>query len=111
MDAEESMQSTKAKEEHAIATYGCSKCSRTYLVAGEIVADPILCGCGNSLTPRALTRGVYALASSVADDVRATSPGRDAPGRDAPERDLGYGASHGYAPGHEGPSGPGDTPA
>jgi hypothetical protein len=27
------------------------------------------------------------------------------------EPDSGYGASHGYAPGHGGPSGPGDVPA
>jgi hypothetical protein len=26
-------------------------------------------------------------------------------------RDVGYGPSHGNAPGHEGPSGPGDAPA
>jgi hypothetical protein len=27
------------------------------------------------------------------------------------ERDEGYGQSHGYGPGHEGPSGPGDAPS
>ncbi len=27
------------------------------------------------------------------------------------EKDLGYGGSHGYGPGHGGPTGPGDVPS
>jgi len=79
--------------------------------------------CGASLRPATADDGLYAVRReppSVAKEseaaARATtleprdSDARDASSDDDTERDDGYGASHGYPPGHSGPSGPGDAP-
>ena len=44
---------------------------------------------------------------------RASAANGDKPAekRENQEKDKGYGESHGYPPGHSGPSGPGDAPA
>jgi len=128
LNVEDVMKSKSKRSNPAeIAAYGCTRCANRYVVTGEVVANPILCVCGASLEPKPLVRGVYALKSGASEDVRATFPGREAAAASASEEptapreakapiiptaeDLGYGASHGNAPGHEGPTGPGDTPA
>ena len=92
--------------------YHCPSCSRCFLACGQAVAGDILCMCGGQLAEQPLPSGIYELKSEVAAHMRATNPG-GAPSQRAKEqeRDLGYGASHGHAPGHEGPTGPGDAPA
>ncbi|WP_437517483.1 hypothetical protein [Sorangium sp. So ce1099] len=91
----------------------CARCGRSFLlVPGPGIAAAPRCACGADLTPAPLPSGVHELRRPRA--ARARPPRRRAPPRREPpaqEADLGYGESHGYAPGHGGPTGPGDAPA
>ncbi|XYI03479.1 hypothetical protein ACMHYB_28390 [Sorangium sp. So ce1128] len=94
----------------------CSRCGRCFLlVPGPGTSGAPRCACGADLTPAPLPSGVHELRRPRAAHAppprrrRAPPPSREAPARE--EADLGYGESHGYAPGHGGPTGPGDAPA
>ena len=82
-------------------SYQCPRCSRCFVACGHAAAGDILCVCGAKLVERPLPHGVHELRSAAAARC----------GAEEMERDLGYGASHGHAPGHEGPMGSGDAPA
>lgn len=89
-------------------SYRCSSCSRRFIDFGESGSGEVLCSCSAPLARQPIPRGLYELGAALAEENRATSPGR------APipkEPDHGYGASHGYDVTHGGPSGPGDAPA
>ena len=97
-------------EDTTVRSLRCSVCGRCFIACGD-AADDIVCACGAKLTPAALMAGVYEVKSLVPTDVRQTAPnGLKRPPLPQAE-DLGYGASHGLPPGHEGPTGPGDAPA
>lgn len=99
-------------ESRSVVPYRCSTCTRCFVATRDMVAGEILCVCGAPLIPSFFSSGLYQLKSPVAKDARATSPiGVPSPPPLPREPDLGYGASHGNAPGHEGPSGPADAPA
>ncbi|APR85439.1 Hypothetical protein A7982_10788 [Minicystis rosea] len=90
----------------------CFSCTRCFVAAGDVKATEIICVCGARLQPSSLARGVYELASAVPEDAAITCPRSGRRSLDPAEaHDLGYGASHGLPPGHEGPTGPGDAPA
>jgi len=80
----------------------CRACNVRYVVIGDR-GLATCAACGGELTPAPLPEGVYELRGPVDDGPAATTPTQEA--------DLGYGESHGYGPGHGGPSGPGDAPA
>src|SRR5262245_22042554 len=98
----------------AVLPYHCPNCWRCFVACGHSVAGEILCMCGAHLVAQPLPCVVYETKSPVAGHRGAAHPHGNASRRaneKERERDLGYGASHGYAPGHEGPTGPGDAPA
>lgn len=94
-----------------VRSFRCSSCTRCFVAAGDVHASEIICICGAALEATTLGRGVYELRSAVPDDARNTHPNSVKRPAVPKEKDLGYGASHGLAPGHEGPTGPGDSPA
>jgi len=75
---------------------------------------PPRCICGSELEHGQFPPGLYEVfgpvpgATEVAERVERTE---EAGKPISEEADVGYGASHGYAPGHGGPTGPGDAPA
>jgi hypothetical protein len=98
--------------------YLCSTSGRRCLVVGEEIAQR--CRCGGELTPALLLHGQYELIGQGPGrphNVRESQSERHEPMTSNPtglfeqEEDLGYGQSHGYDPGHGGPTGPGDAPA
>lgn len=95
----------------AVRCFQCSVCTRCFVASGDVSASEIICVCGSALEGSTLKRGVYELRSAVPDDARNTHPNSLKRPTVPREQDLGYGASHGLAPGHEGPTGPGDSPA
>jgi hypothetical protein len=61
-----------------------------------------------------LPSGVYEIvaATAGAERTEVPPPPAEEPASDIrQEADVGYGVSHGYSPGHGGPTGPGDAPA
>ncbi len=90
-------------------TFICAQCGKRYIVVAEAPAsDPRCPSDASPLRLFPLPVGVYELAPyRVSSEIEGRVSNADL----QPERDLGFGASHGYAPGHGGPAGPGDVPA
>jgi hypothetical protein len=93
--------------------FACTACTKTYLFVSGSAKAPSTCSCGAPLRHAPLPAGTYEIVVHAQDTVTApiarepTAPELSPP----QERDLGYGESHGNAPGHGGPTGPGDAPA
>jgi hypothetical protein len=96
--------------------YLCSSCTQRCLM----VAEPAerRCMCGGVLTPALLPPGQYELVEQgaaspgdVHDSPSERHKSRETSDPIRQESDLGYGLSHGYDVGHDGPTGPGDMPA
>jgi len=96
-------------EATAREVFVCAQCGKRYLIVAEAPArDPRCPSDASALQIFALPLGVYELAPHrLSPEIE----GRVSNANLQPERDLGFGASHGYAPGHGGPAGPGDAPA
>jgi len=87
----------------------CAQCGKRYLIVAHARVREPRCPSDASVLQRLpLPIGVYELA---AHQLSGEIEQRVSSGNLQPERDLGFGASHGYAPGHGGPAGPGDAPA
>lgn len=88
--------------------YLCSSCGQRFVWAGEETENSRpWCPCGGTLAPALLTPGQHELADSEAKEPTIDDGSRPV----EEEADLGYSRSHGYYPGHGGPSGPGDASA
>lgn len=102
-------------EEHTtdLGAYTCENCFRRCVSVRERgAAGEPRCLCGAVLDSVALPVGVYEIVDVSAPTSSAKPPRVEEPGPDIQqEADVGYGKSHGYAPGHGGPTGPGDAPA
>ena len=93
--------------------YACENCFRRCVWVRERgAAGEPRCLCGAVLEKTELAAGVYEVVDVSAPTDSAKPPRVEEPSPDIQqEADVGYGKSHGYDPGHGGPTGPGDAPA
>ena len=93
--------------------YACENCFRRCVWARKHGATGApRCLCGAALEKSELAVGVYEVVDVSAPTESAKPPRVEDPGPAIQqEADVGYGKSHGYDPGHGGPTGPGDAPA
>jgi hypothetical protein len=98
-------------------TCGCYFVAVTEETAGEQnpeLEEAAPCACGGKLRAVELAVGMYKAVPCSSESTlahpKAKPAGSSRPAEGA-EADLGYGKSHGYEPGHGGPTGPGDAPA
>ncbi|HEX9297733.1 MAG TPA: hypothetical protein VF881_17950 [Polyangiaceae bacterium] len=94
--------------------YVCTTCFRRCVhVRANDEARP-RCVCGSELEEAHFPPGLYEVFGPIVAPAQVAEGAERAEEPAKPiseEADIGYGASHGYAPGHGGPTGPGDAPA